>query len=145
MDGQQDRSTNSKAARMTDWKHLKLGSAIPMTPNFQECIQFVCSLNARTEGIWENISASLLYFFLFSLTWLADYTERMGVRVCSCCGNGLLFVKGYIPGIWCFCAAIDKNPACRDWWTDRGFCQARQDRGEKKELGGRCVNRRTER
>lgn len=51
MDGQQDRSTNSKAARMTDWKHLKLGSAIPMKLNFQGCIQFVCSLNARAKGI----------------------------------------------------------------------------------------------
>lgn len=77
--------------------------------------------------------------------WLADYIERMGVRVCSCCGNGLLFVKGYIPGIWCACAVIDKNPACRDWWTDWGFWPGQAAPGREKELGGRCVNRRTER
>lgn len=49
MDGQ-DRLTNTKAARMIDWKHLKLGSPVPIKPNLLEYIQFVCFLNVRTKG-----------------------------------------------------------------------------------------------
>lgn len=94
---------------------------------------------------YEKMSPSLLYFFLFSLIWLADYIERMGVRVCSCCGNGLLFVKGYIPGIWCFCAAIDKNPSLQGLMNGLGLLPGQAGPGREKELGGRCANRRTER
>lgn len=141
MDGQQDRSTNSKAVRMTDWKHPKPDSAFPMKVNFPWNVFNLCHSSIRRWKEYGKMSPALLYSSLFSLIWLADYIERMGVRACSCCGNGLLFVKGYIPGIWCVCAAIDKNPACWDWRTDWGFCQAGQDGGLRK--GGRCANRTT--
>lgn len=65
MDGQQDRLTNSEAARMTDWKHLKRGSAAPIKPNFPESIQFVCCLYAQKHE--KDITLLTPFLPLFSL------------------------------------------------------------------------------
>lgn len=105
---------------------------------------------------WNVVSKQLIYrnmkkkhhaphsipSWVFSLIWLARYTERMGVRVCSCCGNGLLFVKGYIPGIWCVCAAIDKTaPILQGLMNGPRFSPGQAGGlGGGQESGGGCAS-----
>lgn len=144
MDVQQDKWTNSKGVRMTAWKHLKLNSVLAVSLNFLQRIEIIFCLNATAQHEYEKKSSPLLRSSLFSFIWLAQYTEWMGVRVCSCCGNGLLFVKGYIPGIWCVCAAIDKKPSLQGLMNGPSLLPGQAAGSEReKEFGGRCANRKT--
>lgn len=74
MDGQQDRLTNSEAARMTDWKHLKRDSA-PIKPNFPESIQFVCCLNAQKHEKDITLLTPFLPLFFINLIGRPDRAD----------------------------------------------------------------------